>query len=223
MKRWVCPLCGSGKLAPAKPARDDARCYCLRCTGKTGRLVERVSPAAQTSRRRAEERAAVRAERGRARRATQSLQERERAAAAAESYPGVLHVLLKRWARLSEWDADIRDLKMSVRRRAESYSTGHAYYRAARITLTVGTLEGDGYAVLLHEMAHHAGHRRPKPARIDGHGHAFYRMLARAGEEVLGRPLDLPPGPADRRVNLILGAAFQEEVSAGRLPRLATR
>jgi len=217
VKRWVCPLCGSGKLAPGKPARDDARRFCLPCSGKTGKLVERVSPAAQRAAAEREERRVAAAERGRARRASRSLQERERAAAEAEVYPGVLRVLLRRWARLNEWGADLRDLKMSVRRRADAYSTGHAYYRAARITLTVGTSEGDGYATLLHEMAHHAGHRRPGPARIDGHGHAYYRMLARAGEEVLGRKLELP-GPADRRVNEVLAVAFQEEVAAGRLP-----
>lgn len=46
MKRWVCPLCGAGKLAPARPAWEDARCFCLRCSERTGKLLARVCPAA---------------------------------------------------------------------------------------------------------------------------------------------------------------------------------
>lgn len=46
MKRWRCPKCGSGCLAPKTPRRDDLRKYCLDCSKKTGRLVERVLPSA---------------------------------------------------------------------------------------------------------------------------------------------------------------------------------
>jgi hypothetical protein len=218
MKRWICPICSRGKLAPAKPARDDARRYCLRCTERTGKLVERVSPAAQRAAAERGERRAAAAERERGRRSSQRLRERERVVAEAEVYPGILRVLMSRWERLATWGADIRGLSLAIRRRAQPYSTGRAYYREARIAVTAGTTEGDGYATLLHELAHHAGHRRPGPAQIDGHGSAFYRLLARAAEEVLGRPLDLPPGPADRRVNAVLAAAFDVEVAAGRLP-----
>ncbi len=43
-KRWVCPRCGSGVLAPSRPRRDDVRRFCLKCSQKTGRLVERTCP-----------------------------------------------------------------------------------------------------------------------------------------------------------------------------------
>lgn len=45
MRRWTCPTCGSGVLAPDAPRKDDARRYCLDCTARTGRLVQRACPA----------------------------------------------------------------------------------------------------------------------------------------------------------------------------------
>lgn len=41
MKRWYCPACGDGKLAPARMADDDVRRYCLSCSAKAQRLVRR--------------------------------------------------------------------------------------------------------------------------------------------------------------------------------------
>lgn len=48
--RWKCPQCGAGILAPTKPRMDDVRRYCLPCSGKTGRLVERIAPALEAKR-----------------------------------------------------------------------------------------------------------------------------------------------------------------------------
>lgn len=42
MRRWVCPLCDEGKLAPERARRDDTRTYCLACSERTGRLVRRT-------------------------------------------------------------------------------------------------------------------------------------------------------------------------------------
>ncbi len=48
--RWKCPTCGHGLLAPQRPRRDDVRRYCLPCSSKTGKLVERVAPALDAQR-----------------------------------------------------------------------------------------------------------------------------------------------------------------------------
>jgi hypothetical protein len=60
VKIWRCPLCDDGKRAPARMRRDNALRYCLTCSGKTGKLVERVCPsaAAERERREAERKAA---------------------------------------------------------------------------------------------------------------------------------------------------------------------
>lgn len=44
LARWICPRCRDGKLAPNRPRKNDVRRYCLACSEKSGRLVERVSP-----------------------------------------------------------------------------------------------------------------------------------------------------------------------------------
>jgi len=55
MMRWICPNDTSheGKLAPSRPRKDDIRRYCLVCSEKSGRLVERVAPSLQAKREKA--------------------------------------------------------------------------------------------------------------------------------------------------------------------------
>lgn len=48
--RWKCEICGSGLLAPSRPRKNDVRRYCLPCSSKTGRLVERVAPSLEKQR-----------------------------------------------------------------------------------------------------------------------------------------------------------------------------
>jgi hypothetical protein len=50
MRRWVCPNCGGAVLAPSRPRKDDVRRFCLKCSAKSGRLIERSCPAAETKR-----------------------------------------------------------------------------------------------------------------------------------------------------------------------------
>jgi hypothetical protein len=177
--------------------------------------VERVSPAAQRAAAKRQERREAARDRGRARRAEAA----EAAEAAAGYYPGNLRALMPVWAKLQAWDADLRGVTLRLRRRAASYSTGHAWnHRSSRIVVTAGTAEGDGYAVLLHEIAHHAGFSRRGPARIPGHGPDFYRLLMRAAEELLGHEIPLSAGMLSKRSHKVLAAAFQAEVDAGRLP-----
>ena len=44
-KRWVCPVCGVGKLGLQRPRKNDIIRYCFPCSTTAGVLVERVSPA----------------------------------------------------------------------------------------------------------------------------------------------------------------------------------
>lgn len=69
--RWCCPTgAHPAVLAPSRPRRDDVRRYCLRCSEKSGRLVERVAPALEAKRASADDkrkaRAATKRERERA-------------------------------------------------------------------------------------------------------------------------------------------------------------
>lgn len=49
-KRWKCPQCGAGVLAPSRPRRNDVRRYCLPCSAQQGVLVERTCPALESQR-----------------------------------------------------------------------------------------------------------------------------------------------------------------------------
>lgn len=48
--RWRCEQCGDGLLAPMRPRMNDVRRYCLPCSSKTGRLVQRVAPVLEKKR-----------------------------------------------------------------------------------------------------------------------------------------------------------------------------
>lgn len=54
--RWKCAICDHGLLAPTKPRKNDVRRYCLPCSSKTGKLVERIAPSLEKKR---EQRSAV--------------------------------------------------------------------------------------------------------------------------------------------------------------------
>lgn len=72
LRRWICPKCGGGALAPSKPRRDDVRRYCLPCSTKTGRLVERTCPALDKAREARAETAKAKATRARRAKAARS-------------------------------------------------------------------------------------------------------------------------------------------------------
>lgn len=48
MKRWQCPKCNDVVLAPRAPSSRDVRRYCLECSKKTGKLVDRFCVAAKS-------------------------------------------------------------------------------------------------------------------------------------------------------------------------------
>jgi len=48
--RWKCAICNHGLLAPTKPRKNYVRRYCLPCSSKSGKLVERVAPSLEKKR-----------------------------------------------------------------------------------------------------------------------------------------------------------------------------
>lgn len=45
MKRYTCPTCDTGRIAPDRMSTDDVRRYCLPCSEDSGKLVEMICPA----------------------------------------------------------------------------------------------------------------------------------------------------------------------------------
>jgi len=48
--RWKCEKCDDGLLAPTRPRKNDVRRYCLPCSAKSGKLVDRVAPSLEKQR-----------------------------------------------------------------------------------------------------------------------------------------------------------------------------
>jgi hypothetical protein len=197
MKRWICPMCQAGKLAPERPRRDDVRRYCLPCSQTTGRLVERACPALDRKR-------AAKKERQAAKRAT--ARDRQAAADLARYTVGTpatgvidLRDELRRLMRLpcvkalccNDQGRRIRDgfgamlqprlPRLQVyRRQVGSHTTGRGVYgqpwRPGRIHLTVGdaSTPASAWELLAHEYLHVIGYR---------HGHRMNAMLAQVVHE----------------------------------------
>lgn len=155
--RWVCPNGCPAVLGPLRPRRENVVRYCLACSAKAGKLVERTAPAMEKKAQAGAERSAAKAK-----------ARREREAA--------------REAR--KWTVDSVDLRVAMQKaltlptlkilakrppeftiahsRTKDYTTGQASYRDHSIHLTIGVGENATRAVgvMLHELAHHATYRR---------------------------------------------------------------
>lgn len=171
-RRWVCPACQGGVLGPQRPRKDDVRRYCLKCSAKTGRLVERSCPALEKSR------AAAR-EATRARIASQ----RTRAAATAKARRTVGDVdLLDEAQRLWKLPA-LRDASRSaplpaieIRRRKTARTSG-SYGWGRDVVVTAGTDVGSAVEIMLHELVHAA------LGVSEGHSIRFWQLLRAAAKE----------------------------------------
>lgn len=188
-RRWSCPRCESGVLAPGKMRKNDARRYCLDCTSKTGKLVERVCAALE--KRRSESRARASEEAKSARAAKRDAD-------------------LKRWSvgtmdLRTELDWMVEHFELSRRPtvsivRSRSGSKGRAYYGNRRnpgsITLTIGQRSdftsqcAQLWEYLLHEVIHSFGlpHGAEMCAEIDR------ACLARWGVDVRSGSQGFPKG-----------------------------
>lgn len=175
-RRWLCPLCGAGCLGPERPRRDDVRRYCLACSAKTGRLVERSCPALEKARAdRSEKRAAL----------TTRKRERERAAMIERCTAGGVDLVAEahRFGKLPTLSGRFRrgfpDIEFR-RSTTKIHSSGHCWYSGghagnARIVVTIGLDPLDAPATLLHEMVH--------AAYPEGHTARFWSMVQRSARE----------------------------------------
>lgn len=174
-RRWVCPHCSSGVLAPSRPRKDDVRRYCLSCSEKTGRLVERSCPALEKQRVASKEKSAARAV---------SKREAERAKYIDGPYDFV--ALQRKMAKLPAFKSKRGSWKhhglptLELRRSKTKYhSSGHCYYGFGRdrIVVTTGLDPHCGPATLLHEMAHSATFG-------EHHSALFWSTVRRAAREM---------------------------------------
>jgi hypothetical protein len=195
MKRWVCPNCSGGLLAPSRPRKDDVRRYCLGCSKRTGRLVERTCPALERERATSREARSTRAKTQR-----QTVTRQKQAAAALRSAkldarfvvrsavePGATVDLRNEVARV--WRA-ARKVEPRLRERppvlvASAGSGSYAYTYDGEIHLG----QGADWMTLVHEVAHFVRARQGNEIRSDGkravHDRAFYFVLRDVVEKLV--------------------------------------
>lgn len=203
-KRWVCPDCGKGALAPSKMTEVDVRRYCLPCSKRTGKLVRRTCPALTVERERAKQQRLAREQRKRATRRRQNLAKRE-AQIARETVCGVVvRALVRKWLTLAAWPTrhasrrgesggmNVFQLRQGapeiVIRRSKKNDerwTGHAF-DGYRITMTFPLAWKEAtprrlaavFELVLHEMCHLAVGLKV------GHGDDFNKALCAAAESL---------------------------------------
>jgi len=189
-RRWVCPLgCGSNVLAPERMRKDNALRYCLDCTKKTGKLVERVCPAADGRRerkatRRREKRASD-AEKAIAERREATEREREARRRAAPRMKKARAALGKA-VRLKVWTRE--GVTLDARWLSLRPGDGFTHGRAGRTGFVeVGYKSGvvATAAIIVHELTHIALHRLRHPKRR-GHGQTFRGLYLAAACEFFG-------------------------------------
>jgi len=178
LRRWKCPVCGDVALAPQRPRKRDVRRYCLSCSAKTGRLVDRFCPVLTAARDKRREKSWQKAQTAAEREAKKSLE-----------YPAVLRLWAVKWRALNAWEnLQVRPTALIIRRGSKKKNTsGHAYpsgHGRGRIIITAGSDGADALATLLHEMAHlRAG---PNAA----HGPRWRGFFLEAAREVTGQTID---------------------------------
>jgi hypothetical protein len=183
VRRWVCPQCGNGINGLERPRKDDVRRYCLDCSAKTGRLVERNCPALEKQR-------AVQGEKAAAKRNQRKVREREKAIERYMLGDLDLQREAQRLWRLpfmkeqQDWKERLPHIEFR-RSATKTYTTGRSY--GGRIVLTMGADPFGVREVLLHELVHEA-----LPAGVY-HSDPFYPVLVRAAREAWPH-VDFPVG-----------------------------
>ena len=191
--RWKCPQCGAGILAPTKPRKDDVRRYCLPCSSKNGRLVERIAPALEARREQTVEKRREKARQKRqvARRRANTPRKQAHRTYSREGEYGM--PLKKECARLWKMIAKMPPTLYGARRAISTVSNSKPpqiklMERGWRVDQDGALLVGGGYAgiaymgrgfitvkpcvswgTLAHEIIHMAGYQY--------HDEAFYKAL----------------------------------------------
>lgn len=184
-RRWVCPEgCGNNVLAPERIRKDNVLRYCLPCSERTGKLVERICPAVEARR-----------ERAKAKRQEKSAAER---AAERESFllsDGTdVRKLVKRAKRLRAWSFEGDHVAAAVRRcRYEidlSYAReyrGLAWPDKIQVWFGKETHVSVAMTVIVHELAHVANNAiayKRGERKVPHHDRRFWSLWEAAMHEV---------------------------------------
>lgn len=177
--RWICPQCQGGVNGPQRMRKDDTRRFCLVCSAKAPRLVERTCPVLDKQRDAKRAKAKAKKEKAKADLETLAFWERD----------DLIQKEFRRLKRLKCWRDRVRHARLVTIRRSSHKrgSSGHAYWHTGVIKITVGVEASKASigALLLHELAHVGTPKR------EGHSdrwRALFVESAREGYGIEGTP-----------------------------------
>jgi hypothetical protein len=165
---------------------DDVRRYCLACSAKTGRLVQRTAPSLERRREEAAARSAVKSRR-------KADAERARWLVALKDGNGVerdldvrseLRTALTAMGYFNGWayghKPTISDINIRIRRGDKAHHSGRAVCAGFDVWFTFGSKASyeAGLKLIYHEAAHMA--QPPRSKHEPSHDAAFHRTLADA-------------------------------------------
>lgn len=183
--RWVCELCGVGALGPRAPRRDNVVRYCLDCSKKSGRLVERSAPVVERERAAVKEkkRAAV------ARKTAAAAKRRATARQRAEDrYTYGRLDLRVELERIQKKIPELRRVTMRVVRNRRGGLLGSAYSSPPRVVIRpmAGTKPCEAAVLLVHELAHLMPGSHKDDRGRTSHGQGFRKAMQTIVREVYG-------------------------------------
>lgn len=150
--RWVCPECDDGVLGPQRPRRDNIVRYCLPCSEKAGKLVERSTPSL-------DKRREARAEKNAERRAAKAKREREREKrrthiSLTDAAGRVVELDVAKTVRAFAKRAGVPcGFQFSWNRRSDGGNSGRANRYTVHLSIGSGKLESF-CSLAAHELAH---------------------------------------------------------------------
>lgn len=181
--RWKCANCNHGLLAPTKPRKNDVRRYCLPCSAKTGKLVERVSPTLEKQRTVKSEQRKVKVEKlndkNKVMREKKSVVVKRNAAIQKEGE--------RVWKLMEGWHKGKRMPKINIVNARNQLGAGHATFWNNEIQVNVNMKQTERssqwtWYVLAHELAHCACPPVRTNGKRDVHHKEFYKALKHACE-----------------------------------------
>ena len=180
--RWVCPSCGKGKLGPQRPRKDNVVRWCLPCSAKTGKLVERSAPSL-------EKKAEEKADAAKTRRAAKKAKADEKWIVHGFDLRAVLRVLWRsKTMKAARTQAKLPALSITRAKNTRHLgSSGHASPWKHSIHVTINPRSGP--MAVLQLLAHEVAHLGPVIGRRgsrEWHGADFRARLADLCIEVFG-------------------------------------
>lgn len=161
--RWQCPNGHAAVLGPQRPRRDNACRYCLPCTAKAGKLVERTAPALDAKR-------SVRAEASKTKAGKRAATEAARQKARYSVGDRDMRDVMKKALSLPAFKAAKGYTDLTIQRKADPHLSGNAQcWGKGGIFLGLSNhpsklgAELEATGLLLHEIAHIACWREGKP------------------------------------------------------------